>query len=243
MLSAPVGERRSTVGGCPWRPGLWRWLVQHRGRNFSFRLKARAFWANNFHPLCRSATPTTAQTLPIDMLCDPPRRSIVEAQQPISLHPLVSNRGESCSSPARCVPCRFPATTTRNSRTGRHGQDWPCNLYVAMPGIGLTTTRIQRHCRAKWRDFMPFQNQGSIRDASDLSISRGHDIGQCGDRMPNRQTPITLRLDLAIRRPDLWAASYKVRLLITPHISGVAGYDSKRLLVSVVSPSSATHQC
>lgn len=165
--------------------------MQHRGRNFSFRLKARAFWANNFHPLCHSATPTAAPTLPIDMLCDPPRRSIVEAQQPLSLHPLVSNRGESCSSPARCVPCRFPATTTRNSRTGRHGQDWPCNLYVAMPGIGLTTPRIQRHCRAKWRGFMPLQNQGSIRDASDLSISRGHDIGQCGDRMPNRQTPIT----------------------------------------------------
>lgn len=134
MLSAPVGERRSTVGGCPWRPGLWRWLVQHRGRNFSFRLKARAFWANNFHPLCHSATPTTAQTLPIDMLCDPPRRSIVEAQQPISLHPLVSNRGESCSSPARCVPCRFPATTTRNSRTGRHGQDWPCNFVCRHAG-------------------------------------------------------------------------------------------------------------
>lgn len=118
MLSAPVGERRSTVGGCPWGLG-----AEVAGAVSG--LKLGPFWANNFHPLCHSATPTTAQPLPSAsahiLSCDPPGRSIVEAQQPISLHPLVSNRGESCSSPASCAPCRFPATTTRNSRTGSHG--------------------------------------------------------------------------------------------------------------------------
>lgn len=180
MLSAPVGERRTTVGGCPWGPGLWRWLVQHWGRNFSFRIEARTFWANNFH---HSATPTTAQTLPTCCATPLPGGASWKPNSPSPCTLSYRIVGDQARPPRDA--CRADSPPQPRGIPGpvpRHGQDWPCNLYVAMPGIGLSTTRMQRHCRAKWLDIL---RPGDHQRRPDFLNFMRPGIGQCRDRMPN----------------------------------------------------------
>jgi hypothetical protein len=140
-----VAARWGGALGAEW----WRWLVQHWDEiSVSDLERARAFLGdylpNSFHPsgtpqLLRQPTPNSAC-----IVRPPPGGASWTPQQPTSRPPLVLNRGETCSSPARCVPCRFPATTTQSSRTGGHqlARGRRYNFDGAMPGFGLSTTRI-----------------------------------------------------------------------------------------------------
>lgn len=208
MLSAPVGERRSTVGGCPWGLG-----AEVAGAVSG--LKLGPFWANNFHPLCHSATPTTAQPLPSAsahiLSCDPPGRSIVEAQQPIS---------------SPCTPSyRIVGNHARPPRAARRADSPPQPRGIPGPvAMAVIDHEDTAPLPSRVAGFYAISEPGiRQRRLGFLPFTRpGHWAMSRPKAKSDKHTP-PLPLDLSTRRPDLWAASYKVRVPITPHISGVAG--------------------
>lgn len=117
-MSAPVGERRSTVGGCPWGLG-----AEVAGAVSG--LKLGPFWANNFHPLCHSATPTTAQPLPSAsahiLSCDPPGRRSWKPNSPSPCTPSYRIVGNHARPPRAARRADSPPQPRGIPRTGSHG--------------------------------------------------------------------------------------------------------------------------